>query len=94
MSQDQLRSDARELTHIKIRQLQQYLHRPGKIPTSIHPFAKQKLAQEAEHNKYLQRRSFLWRQVDRGWHLIGIITGPKWDAMKSWMNLSDNSEKS
>ncbi|MFG3818842.1 hypothetical protein [Limnothrix redekei] len=94
MSQDQLRSDARKLTDLKICQLQQYLHHSGKIPTSVHPFVKQKIAQEVEQKKHPQSPSFPWREIDRRWNLIGIIASKRWDTVKSWMHFSGKPNKS
>lgn len=47
------RSDANP--DIKVRQIQQYLHRPGQIPASLHPFVKHAARQATSHQSQPQR---------------------------------------
>jgi hypothetical protein len=56
-----LRSDPN--SDIKIRQLQQYLHCPGRIPTAPHPFVKHAARQAARHQSHPQRPPSLGQHV-------------------------------
>ncbi|MEM6452215.1 MAG: hypothetical protein AAF703_18120 [Cyanobacteria bacterium P01_D01_bin.105] len=51
-SMSRTNSDLEKDSHIKIRQLQQYLHRPGQIPAAPHPFVKQAIKQAAKQSVY------------------------------------------
>ncbi len=58
------------VSDIKTRQLQQYLHRPGRIPTATHPFVKQR-ARQAVHQS--QPHSSLEKVVARWRNCLTVI---------------------
>ncbi|MEO0374993.1 MAG: hypothetical protein AAF329_10290 [Cyanobacteria bacterium P01_A01_bin.17] len=58
---------------IKVRQLQNYLHRPGHIPAAPHPFVKQAARQAAGHRSQLRRPLSLGQRI--GWWRDRIILG-------------------
>jgi hypothetical protein len=64
---------------IKTRQLQQYLHRPGHIPTATHPFAKQRDRQATAHQS--QPHSSLGQGVARWRDRLVVIGDVAYDAI-------------
>ena len=73
---DELMSQSDEDSGVKIRQLQQYLHRPGQIAAAPHPFVKRALKQAAKQSAYhlKQQYSFSplqwiarWRDTPKEW---------------------------
>lgn len=66
---------------IKIRQLQQYLHCPGRIPTAPHPFVKHAARQAALHQRQSQRLSTLGQRMAHWRDCLALGGGVAYDVI-------------
>ena len=66
---------------IKIRQLQQYLHCPGRIPAAPHPFVKHAARQVARHRSQPQRPPSLGQRMAHWRDRLALGGGVAYDAI-------------